>query len=225
MTVTFMIISIVVLFVLVIIRQIPWRDWAIKWVGNNPEHAQIYVHAGNTSRTVEGERIYIGTTKVDYPEGQLAEYHICSVYLYKIAAKYSQVIFVDDDCYEFDYIRGRRILGVTDGMLVPNPLGNQDATMTNKYREGLLDLSHLWESGVMVAALKSVKSTKVVSYMIYIVIGLIALAGLYYYMSGGQLPAILPGSQPAPATTPASQAPIEAPTANITIITGEPVTP
>ncbi len=216
-----LIVTIIILFIIIVIRQIDWRQKAVEWVGNNPARAQVYVHAGHTSQTVQGTRVFQGTTKCMVHE--VEEWHEVSVYRYQLVKDYHLLIFVDDTTYDYDYIRGRRILGVNDGVLVPNPLGNSDETMRGKYREGILDLSMLHDSQVEVQALKSLKSNRLTNWMIYGLVLLVVAGGIYYYISNNSKQAAQPAAQP-PAVEQPAQAPYQpGPSANITIITGEKV--
>jgi hypothetical protein len=167
MTPLISIIIIVLLGIGAVIRNIDWRGHAVRWVGNNPSRSQHYIEAGDTVHTIEGHRILMSA------EGM--------VYTYD-DEKVKYVVDIPK-IYPYKYIRGRRIVGQSDGELVANPLGFYRREQLSMIQEGLTETSALAEGSVVIAAVKSVKSNKAKGMLIYLLIGIIAVGGYMYYRS------------------------------------------
>lgn len=165
MNVTISIVVLVLLFIGVIVRSIDWRKLAIKWVGNNPQHAQIYIKAGHDVHTVTGER-------GDTVNGQ-------QQYIYEDNKKRKIVLLPKK--YPYDFIRGRRIIGLDDEKLVANPLGFFTGEELEEVKEGVGDMSE-WTMGVaFLNALKSIKRAQSIDWLKYVIIvgGIIAAYFVY----------------------------------------------
>ena len=165
MTPLISIIIIILLGIGAVIRNIDWRGNATRWVGNNPSRSQHYIEAGDTVHTIAGNRILMSA------EGM--------VYTYD-DEKVKYVVDIPKT-YPYKYIRGRRIIGQSDGELVANPLGFFRREQLAMIQEGLTETSALAEGSVVVAAIKSVKSNKAKNMLIYLLIAVIAVGGYIYY--------------------------------------------
>lgn len=174
MTIVSSVVTITVLVIALVVSHVDWRKMATRWVGNNPSRAQIYIKAGDTVRTLEGERIYQGY------EGQTYAYKLDKIY---------QVVGLKRN-YPYNYIRGRRIIGLEDGVVVASPLGYMDNEELSKYHEGLTDLSALYQGKVMVEVMQSVKASKAISWIMVIIIGAVVIVGAYFFL---QKSGIIPG--------------------------------
>jgi hypothetical protein len=172
----------VLLLIGAVIRNIDWRSHAVKWVGNNPVKSQHYIAAGDTVHTVEGHRILMAG------EGQ--------TYVYEDTDGETYICDVTKE-YPYKYIRGRRIIGQSDGELVSDPLGFFRHEQLEQINEGLTEISKLAEGSVLIAAIHSIKSNKTkTAIMTWILVGVIAVGGFLYWRN--------------------SQKPVEVNTANIT---------
>lgn len=170
MTPTISIILIILLTIGAIIRQIDWRGHAVRWVGNNPARSQHYIEAGDTVHTVEGRRILMAGEGMTYTYDDEKVKYIVDI----------------PKTYPYKYIRGRRIIGQSDGELVANPLGYFRPEQLVKIEEGLTETSALAEGAVVVAAIKSVKSNKAKSMMIWFLIAVIAVGGFIWYRNNNK---------------------------------------
>lgn len=193
-SIIFPIVNLVFLFLAIVWKLVDWRELAIKWVGNNPEHAQVYVNLGGTVRTYQGERIFIGAD--------------ADIYAFKSDARdWYQVVFLPRSGldekknrinieYPYDYIVGRRIIGLKDGQLVASPLGFMEKMDIVKYHEGVSEISAAVRGNEMVKAMKSVKTTRAKNWMKYLLIAIIAvgLFFVYQHFKAGQIPAAAPGN-------------------------------
>lgn len=173
---TIMIIAVVLLFLAAIIRNIDWRAIAVKWVGNNPAKSQHYIEAGDTVHTVEGHRVMMAA------EGQ--------VYVYDDLDKETYIIDVENK-YPYKYIRGRRIIGQSDGVLVANPLGYFRPEQVANINEGLTEVSQLSHGDLLIRAIKSVKSNKTKNMIIWLLVAAV-LAGGYMWYRNNNKPEVIP---------------------------------
>ena len=166
-----MLVTLIILFIVAIFRNIDWRARAVKWVGNNPANSQHYIEAGDTIHTVEGKRVLMAA------EGQS--------YVYRDLDKEIYIIDIPPE-YPYKYIRGRRIIGQSDGQLVSNPLGYFRPKQIALINEGLTEISELAHGDLLIRAIKSVASNKAKSMLMWLLITA-AVAGAYmYYRSQNQ---------------------------------------
>ena len=162
----------VLLLVGAIVRSIDWRALAIKWVGNNPQHAQIYLKAGSNVKTIQGERGHVSADVQEYKYNSRNEN----------GKKIKQIVIIPVN-YPYEYIRGRRIIGIMDGLLVSSPLGFMDQESLSKYRESEADISAFTESKTLVQLVRSIKSSKPVNWMMILVIIGVAVVGYLWYQN------------------------------------------
>lgn len=166
-----MIITLVLVVVGAVWRLIDWRSMAVKWVGNDPRKGQIYIKAGHDVRTVEGVR-----TKM---------FAKTQTYRYIDTDKQAYTIVIPGDKspqpYPYDYIRGRRIIGMQDGHVVASPLGFMTDDECQKYNEGLTDLSLLSEGVNTYNAMKSVKQSHTPSWITWVVIIAVVVGAYFVY--------------------------------------------
>jgi hypothetical protein len=162
----------VLLLIGAIVRSIDWRAIALKWVGNNPQHAQIYIKAGGNVKTIQGERGHVSGVDQEYIyEGRDKD------------GKKQKAIVIIPVGYPYEYIRGRRIIGIMDGLLVPSPLGFMDQESLAKYREAEADISAFTESKTLVQLVRSIKSSKPVNWMMILIIIGVAVVGYLWYQN------------------------------------------
>jgi hypothetical protein len=166
----FPVITLILLVVAIIWKSVDWKALAIKWVGNNPKRAQVYLKAGDTVRTVQGERFYIGA------DGDYYHYKPEKITLVVITPRKPIE-------YPYEYIRGRRIIGIEDGQVVASPLGFMTQELKSKYNEGVSDLSSIEEGNTMVKAIHSIKSNRLTNWLIYAIIAVVIAGGIYFYMN------------------------------------------
>lgn len=161
---------IIALLILAITRSIDWKGWAVKWVGNNPIRAQVYIRAGRDRHTVEGKRGYISP--------------LAQVYRYKDGKEINVVIVpgpIPGPEYPYEFIRGRRVIEVEDGQLVATPLSSLTESERKKYAESVTDISALTEGSSVVAALKTVKRQGQPKWLTWVIIGVVVVAAYLYY--------------------------------------------
>jgi hypothetical protein len=160
-----MLIIAIVLFIGAIIREIDWKKHAINWVGNNPARGQIYVKAGDTLRTFEGKRDKNNESFYTWAEGKQIK---------------SVSLPVD---YPYEYIRGRRIIGVDDGQPVASPLGSMTADERRKCTLTDLELSVMVESKDVVLAMKTINQSRKMNWVMIVIIAGVVVFGLLYYQN------------------------------------------
>lgn len=174
-----MIAIIVILLLGAVARSINWRDLAVKWVGNNPARAQVYIKAGGDIYTVQGKRTHIE------PKGQTYAFEDKdgkkTVVLPGPGTKRTPLVE-----YPYLYIRGRRVVGIEDGQLVASPLGFMALEDKRKYAEGLTEVSAIIEGQTFVQAVRSIKRSKAGGISTWLLVGVVVLAaGFYWYMNYG----------------------------------------
>ena len=158
-----MLVSVVLLLVGAIVRSVDWKGIAIRWVGYNPSRAQVYIKAGNHVRTVEGKRD---------KDNDL-------IYHYKIDKKEKTLIVTAN--YPHEDIRGRRIIGICDGVVVPSPLGFMSAEEIKHFKETEQEVSAVLHSALITKMLKSLSSGKALNWlMVVIVLGGLAVGYMLF---------------------------------------------
>lgn len=165
-SIIFAIITLILLVIAIVWKSVDWKALAIKWVGNNPDRAQVYIKAGDTVRTVPGKRFYISA------EGDLYSYKPDKI-TYILATPRRPVE------YPYQYIRGRRIIGLEDGYVVASPLGFMPEELKTKYAEGVSDISAMEEGNISVKAIHSIKSKGLNNWVIYAIVALVIAGGIY----------------------------------------------
>lgn len=161
---------IIALLILAIARQIDWKKWAIKWVGNDPKKGQVYIRAGRDRHTVEGVRGYVSP--------------LAQVYRYTDGKEKNIVIVpgpVPGPEYPYEYIRGRRFIEVDDGQLVATALSSLSDAEKKKYAESVTDISALTEGSSVVAALKTVKRQGQPKWLTWVIVAVVVAAAYLYY--------------------------------------------
>lgn len=167
MSIMISLITVIVLLIFAILRTIDWRSLASRWVGYNPERAKVCVREGMRVRVGIGKRVWSGV------EGQM--------YVYKHKGdKYSTVCIVPLN-YPHVENEGYRLIGVTDGRVVADPLGLFDELEQAKYHESVTDISAIDEGNTMVKAIRSVKTNKLQNIMTYILIAAVVAGAMWYF--------------------------------------------
>jgi hypothetical protein len=194
------IITLVLLAFAILWKLIDWQALAIKWVGNDPDRAQIYIKAGDTVRTIRGERIYNGA------EGD--------IYIYK-PEKFNQIIILPRarTPYPYYFIRGRRIIGIEDGHIIASPLGFMPENMRDIYKEGVSDVSAIQDGNTMVRAIHSLKSLKVGNMLLIGLAFVLVVGGIFYYLNRNKNAGVVPTAN---VTTTQQVAPLPIPSSNQT---------
>lgn len=195
----------ILLLVLAIIRSIEWRKLALKWVGYNPDRAQVYVKSGsNIAPAVLGVRDKENPNIYHYREFN--------------ATKGKTSITLPDD-YPHENLYGRRLIGVADGKAVASPFGFMSAADLVKYRESKYEVSVLAQGQAVVKALKSIAEVKPFNWN-WIIIIAIGGAAIFWFMNGQGKPAEVAE----PVTPPASinQTIEKTPGDNIILVPNEP---
>jgi hypothetical protein len=160
----YIMLAILILIIIgIIIKQIPWKDIAIKWVGNNPNRAIVYVKAGDTIRKADGKQDKVSK----------------QTYHWKMNKKKENIILGDN--YPYEYIAGHRVIGVEDGKAVASPLGFWPKQLQDKYLENSTDISMILEQQAVVKALHSIRQSRPLNWMTILIIGLVVVGGLWYY--------------------------------------------
>lgn len=169
-----MLVVAILLLILAIIRTIEWRRLALKWVGYNPDRAQVYVKSGNNISPA-----VLGVRDKDNP----------NIYHYREfnnPKDKSSVILPDD--YPHENLYGRRLIGVIDGKAVASPFGFMKDEDLKKYRETKYEVSVLTLGQAVVKALKSIAEVKPFNWN-WLVIAGIAAAAVFWYVNGQGEPA------------------------------------
>jgi len=162
MSQTIFIVIIAVMFLIITITWIPWRDLFEKLYGNNPLRAKVYVEAGEQITFCNGS--YMGSTET----GVLYEYKYKTV-------KYT--VYVPCE-YPYKYILGRRQIRVILGHADASPLAGESETQINISGD-LLDLILRARVG---AEIVSAIFGKAINYMmIAIFVGILIFGGYFIY--------------------------------------------
>lgn len=160
-----MLILAILLLVGAVIRSIDWRKYAVNWVSPDPRKATVFVKIGSIVMPIIGER----------------DRDNVLMYNYKIGKDKLTITLPANYPEEFLRSNGRRIIGVEDGKAVASPLGFMSEADLKKYRESSTEISVLAHSQAVVKALRSISDTKPVNWLMIIIIGIVAVAGLYWY--------------------------------------------
>lgn len=223
--VTIYIITVVILVIAIIIKLIPWRDWAVSWVGDNPARAQIYIKAGSLVYTIEGKRVLMHPAAQAYQyesdDGKLLVWVPGPGMPERAALDHNGKEIIDSDTkqpvklpeinqveYPYVYIRGRRMIFIEDGQLVASAPWYMSEADKRKYSESVTEVSEAFNSGVYVSAIRSVKRPGAFSWKWIVVVLIIAAAAYYFYTQNSQ-PA---GSPVNPGTIPQQTQPQIPPT-------------
>lgn len=185
-----MVLIIVGLLALAVVRSIDWKGKAIKWVGNNPDRGQVYVKAGHDLKTYPAKRTYIST------KGQIYEYETEAGKL-RVMVPGPGTKKKPQTEYPYEYIRGRRVIGIEDGLLVASPLGFMDPTDKKMYRESVTDVSAILEGAVFTNTVRSIKRTAQKAINWILIILAVGAAGYFIYTNY-----IAPDTADVPAETP-----------------------
>lgn len=161
----------VFLIVVAVILQLPWRKWLEKKFGDNPLKARVYVTVGNKEFPANGELKKIGL--------KWLEYH------YKWENKMRIVIVPKE--YPVIYVAGsgRRKIRVMAGELTAVPCDG-----TNSVVFGQVEYETLVKSGIAVEVVNSLTGKKAVSWVILIVIVVIAVGGYMLFKNMNKSPEI-----------------------------------
>jgi hypothetical protein len=160
-----MLIIAILLLIGAVVRSIDWRKYAVNWVSPDPKKATVFVKIGSIVMPVIGER----------------DRDNIMMYNYKIGKDKLTITLPANYPEEFLRSNGRRIIGVEDGKAIASPLGFMSEADIKKYRESSTEISVLAHSQAVVKALRSISDTKPVNWMMIIIIGIVAIAGLYWY--------------------------------------------
>lgn len=165
------IVIIVVILLAAAARIVDWRGLAVKWVGNNPVKAQIYIKAGHDIRSIPGVR-----TKMT-SKAQTYRYTDVDKQVYTIVVAGDKA----DQPYPYEYIRGRRVIGISDGHVVASPLGFMTNAERVKYEMGLTEFSQLAEGINVVTAMRTVKKSKTPSWLTWLIIAVVVVGAYFLY--------------------------------------------
>jgi len=168
-----MLIVAIVLLIGAVIRQIDWRKYAVNWVAPDSKKATIFLKMGSIVKPLLAERDKDNFLMYNYKDGK------------------EKLFIVLTANYPEEYLRsnGRRIIGVEDGKAIASPLGFMSEADLKKYRESSIEISVLAQSQAVVKALRSINDSKPINWMMLIIIGIVAIAGIYWY-SNKDKPAI-----------------------------------
>jgi hypothetical protein len=148
-----------------VVRSIDWRKYAVNWVSPDPKKATVFVKIGSIVMPILGER----------------DRDNVLMYNYKIGKDKLTIVLPASYPEEFLRSNGRRIIGVEDGKAIASPLGFMSEVDLKKYRESSTEISVLANSQAVVKALRSISDTKPFNWLMIIIIGVVAIAGLYWY--------------------------------------------
>jgi hypothetical protein len=160
-----MLVVAILLLIGAVLRSIEWRKLAANWVASDPKHATVFVKTGSIIKPCIGERDRDNDLMYNYKDGKEKK-------TITLPVNYPE---------EFLRSNGRRIIGVEDGKSIASPLGFMSEGDLKKYRESSVEISVLAQSQAIVKALRSISDTKPFNWGIVIIIGIVAIAGLYWY--------------------------------------------
>lgn len=201
--VTIYIITVVLLVIAIIIKLIPWRDWAVAWVGDNPAKAQIYIKAGSLVYTIEGKRVLMHPAAQAYQyesdDGKMLVWVPGPGMPERAALDHNGKEIIDPESkkpvmldpieqveYPYVYIRGRRMVFIEDGQLVASAPWYMSESDKRKYSESVTEVSEAYNSGVYVSAIRSVKRPGAFNWKWIVVVLIIAAAAWYFYNQNNQ---------------------------------------
>lgn len=156
----------VLLLIVAILRQIDWKRLAAKWVGRDIKKAQIYVESGGVVEPIPG---------VQDKDNPL-------VYHWREGKKNDKTVALPPN-YPEEYLKtnGRRIIGVKDGLPVASPLGYMPEKLVQNIIENSTDLDALINGTVVIRALRSIHTSKPFNWAMVVIIGVVAVVGLYMW--------------------------------------------
>jgi hypothetical protein len=162
-----MLVVAILLLVGVVARSIDWRKYAVNWVSPDPRKATVFVKIGSIVMPILGTRDRYNVLMYNYKDGK-------DKLTITLPVNYPE---------EFLRSNGRRIIGVEDGKAIASPLGFMSEVDLKKYRESSTEISVLAHSQAVIKALQSISANKPVNWFMIIIIGVVAIAGLYWYSS------------------------------------------
>lgn len=160
-----MLIVVIVLLIGAVIRQIDWRKYAVNWVAPDSKKATVFIKMGSIVKPLSAERDRDNVLMYNYKDGK------------------NKLVVTLPANYPEEYLRsnGRRIIGIEDGKAIASPLGFMSEVDLKKYRESSIEISVMVQSQAVVKALRSISDTRPINWMMLIIIGIVAIAGIYWY--------------------------------------------
>jgi len=156
---------------------VDWRKMLREHYANNPEKAVIYIKCGSDVVKMKGKRIYPSD------DGDL--------YVYRRAGKRAVVAVPFE--YPYEFIEGRRMIGVLDGEATASPFNIGDVR-----GEGVCDVSGLVLGNTLVKLIEALTGKGQPPWLWIVVVVGVALVGyvVYQFFMGGAVAPVVPVPPP-----------------------------
>lgn len=167
----------IVMAVFLVLRQVDWKKRAIKWVGNDPKRAVLYIQTGVEIQKVYGRRTYVAD------DG--------STYAYRHLDINREVVLPMN--FPVRWIDGKLMIGLKDGMLIASPMGfhgelvKDDGKVIANYPE--MPITSFYKSRLAVQMFQSLSGPSMSMWMMLAVVGAIGIVGYFgmQFLGGGEV--------------------------------------